>query len=116
MTNSLPTYTKENRGRVLILFLLFLLSLYELSSAGLPGMVVVCMIPILIAGVYYAFHNKMMAFWLIFILNYVIMGLNRYFALPLPVYAFTFLPQILLSMVCIIDSIRTQNKAKYPYT
>lgn len=114
MTNSLSTYTKENRGRVLILFLLFLLSLYELYSFGLPGMVVVCMIPILIAGAYYAFLYKMMMFWLIFILNYIIMGLNRYIALPLPVYAFTFLPQILLSMVCIIDSIRTQNKAKYP--
>ena len=112
MTNSLSTYTKENRGRVLILFLLFLLSLYELDSAGLPGMAIVCIIPMMIVGVYVAFRNEMILFWLLFFINYFIMGLNRYFALPLPITAFTILPQIILTMVCIID-IRKQNTAKY---
>jgi len=112
MTNSLSTYTKENRGRVLILFLLFLLSLYELDSAGLPGMAIVCIIPMMIVGVYFAFRNEMILFWLIFFINYFIMGLNRYFTLPLPITAFTILPQIILTMVCIID-IRKQNTAKY---
>lgn len=113
MTNNLSTYTKENRGRVLLLFLLFLLSLYELYSAGLPGMAVVCLIPLIIAGGYFAFQYKMALFWLIFLINYIIMGLNRYFILPLPITAFTIFPQIILTMVCILD-IREQNKAKYP--
>ena len=103
MTNNLSTYTKENRGRVLLLFLLFLLALYELYSAGLPGMAVVCLIPLIIAGGYFAFQYKMALFWLIFLINYIIMGLNRYFILPLPITAFTIFPQIILTMVCILD-------------
>lgn len=113
MTNSLSTYTKENRGRVLILFLLFLVALYELYSSGLSGMAVVCIIPLLIAGVYFAFQFKMMVFWFVFIIHFTIMGINRYYPLPFQITAFTILPQILLFMVCIFD-IREQNKARYP--
>ena len=112
MTNSLSTYAKDNRGRVILLFLLFLMALYEFYSVGLSGMAVVCMIPLLIAGIYFAFEHKMTLFWLIFIINYIIMGLNRYIELPLPITAVTILPQSILLMACIID-IRDKNKANY---
>lgn len=113
MTKSFSTYTKENRGRVLILFLLFLLALFELYSVGITGMAAVCMVPVLIAGIYFAFQFKMMVFWFIFFINFTIMGLNRYFTLPIQISALTILPQIVLFMVCIFD-IRENNKAKYP--
>ena len=99
-------------GRVFVLFLLFLLSLYEFYSMGIMGMALVCMIPVLIAGLYFAFQYKMIVFWYVFIMNYIVMGLTRYYEIPLPITALTFMPQILLLMVCIWD-IREFSDAKF---
>lgn len=99
-------------GRVIILFLLFLLSLYEFYSMGIMGMAIVCMIPLMIVGIYIAFNFKMVLFWYIFIINYIIMGVTRYYYISIPVTALTILPQFFLIFVCILD-IRWQRNAKY---
>lgn len=112
MTNNLSTYAKDNRGRVFVLFLLFLLSLYELYTAGIASMGIVCMIPIMIVGLCLSFQYKMAVFWFIFFINYTILGIGRYYSLPVPVTTVTILPQILLSMICIYD-IREKYNAKY---
>ena len=79
---------------------------------GIMGMALVCMIPVLIAGLYFSFQYKMAIFWYIFIMNYIVMGLTRYYSIPIPVTALTIMPQIFLIMVCIFD-IREQSNAKY---
>lgn len=112
MTNSFASYSRENGGRVIILFLLFCLAIYEFYSMGIVGLALICIIPILILGIYLTFKFKMQFFWTLFVLNYLIMGLYRYVSIPLPVTAFTIFPQILLLMACIID-IRYYNNAKY---
>ena len=112
MLKDYTTYAQRNGGRVLILFLLFLLSIYEFYTMGIVGMALICVIPLLIFGLYLIFKFKMPFFWCLFIFNYVIMGLYRYFSIPLPVTAFTIVPQILLLMTCIID-VREETNAKY---
>ena len=102
MIRELTKY-KENGGRVILLLLLFLLSLYQLYTMGIVGMALVCCIPLLILGLYFVFQYKMATFWAIFIINYLIMGLIRYYSLPIPVTALTIFPQILLLMVCLFD-------------
>lgn len=51
-------------------------------------------------------------FWATFIANYIIMGLYRYISIPIPVTAFTIIPQIIIIMICIID-IREIHNAKF---
>jgi hypothetical protein len=53
MNNKLTfsTYAKENGGRVLLLFLLFLLALYELCTAGISAFAVICLLPVLVIPV-----------------------------------------------------------------
>ena len=104
-------YTKENGGRVIVLLLLFLLSLYQLHSMGLVGMALVCSLPILFVGLLLVFQYKMASLWTIFIINYIVMGFTRYYPIPVPVTGLTLFPQILLLMVCIFD-IRYNKKTK----
>ena len=63
------TYAQENGGRVSLLFLLFLLALYEFITAGFPAFAFVCISPLLILGVIAAFHFRMFTFWGLIILN-----------------------------------------------
>ena len=45
MTKDYITYSRENGGRVLLLFLLFLLAIYEFSHAGYSAFAIVCIFP-----------------------------------------------------------------------
>lgn len=116
MNNSLSQrfadYKSQAGGRVLILFLLFLLALYEFYSMGITGYALVCMIPLSIVFIIFSFQHKMVVFWYIFIINYTIMGLTRYYAVSIPITVLTIIPQIFLLAVCIWD-IRDYPNAKY---
>ena len=96
----------------MLLFLLFFLALYEFYAMGITGMALICMIPVAIAGLYFAFQFKMAIFWFIFIINYIIMGVNRYYSIPIPLTTLTIMPQILLLTVCLFD-IRQKTNARY---
>ena len=103
MTRDFTKYTKENGGRVIVLLLLFIISLYQLHSMGLVGMALVCSLPILFVGLLLVFQYKMASLWTIFIINYIVMGFTRYYPIPVPVTGLTLFPQILLLMVCITN-------------
>ena len=92
-----------------MLFLLFLLALYEFYSMGITGMALVCIIPLLVVSVYVVFQYKMAVFWFIFAVNYIIMGVNRYYSIPVPITVLTIIPQILLLIVAIIDTRKDTN-------
>jgi O-Antigen ligase. len=72
MTNSFTTYTKENGGRVLILFLLFLLAIYEFIHDGYNTFVIICCAPIIILLIYSTFKWRLAGLWLLIIVNYFI--------------------------------------------
>ena len=96
----------------MLLFLLFFLALFEFYSMGILGMALICMIPVMILCVLFVFNYKISFFWIVFITNYLIMGLNRYYTIPLPLTTLTIMPQILLLIVCLLD-IRGKSDAKY---
>lgn len=112
ISNRLPDFKSLSGGRVILLFLLFFLALYEFYAMGISGMAIICMIPVMIAGLLFAFQFKMVIFWYIFIMNFIVMGLDRYGYVPVPITVLTVAPQFLLIMVCIWD-IREHNRARY---
>lgn len=95
---------QENRGRVLLLFLLFLLSIYQLVKSGVNGMALLCMLPVSILFIVAVFRWRMFTFWLLFIVNYTVMGLNRYNYMPLPSSIPNEMLSILLILIALIDS------------
>ena len=104
MTNTFKTYSRENGGRVLLLFLLFLLALYQLTHAGFSSFIVVCLIPGLILAIYCAFRWKMLAFWILFFINYFIQMKDISQNLPIPMSLPNEMLQIILLAIAIIDA------------
>ena len=103
--NRLSEYTGENGGRVLILFLLFLLSLYSFINSGINGMAMYLALPFSILFVYLAFSNRMFAFWLLFLINYFVMFLGKEQLWPsgIPSSLPNELLEIVLIAIAIID-------------
>ena len=103
--NRLSEYTGENGGRVLILFLLFLLSLYSFINSGINGMAMYLALPFSILFVYLAFSYKMFAFWLLFLINYFVMFLGKEQLWPsgIPSSLPNELLEIVLIAIAIID-------------
>jgi len=101
MANAFKTYTKENGGRVSLLFLLFLLAIYEFITAGFSAFAVVCLTPLLALFVLAAFHFRMFTFWVLIIINYFLQvkGLHLPFPMSLP----NELLEIILLSLAIID-------------
>ena len=69
-SNRISEYAGENGGRVLLLFLLFLLAIYEFADAGFNAFAIICLSPALILVVYFLFRWKMAAFWALIVINY----------------------------------------------
>ena len=101
--NRLSKYAGENGGRVLLLFLLFLLSIYSFINSGITGMATVAMSPLIIVFIYLAFKNRMFTFWMLFFVNYFLMFLNREGYLPIPVSLPNELLELVLIAIAIID-------------
>ena len=104
MTNSYITYSRENGGRVLLLFLLFLLALYQLTHAGFSSFAIVCLIPLLVVAIYCAFRWKMLTFWILIFVNYFIQMKDVSSRLPLPLSLPNEMLQITLLAIAIIDA------------
>ena len=101
MTNHVVAYSRENGGRVLILFLLFFLAMYQFVTAGLPALTIVCLIPLIIPAIYAAFRWQMFTFWTLIIINYFIQMKDVH--LPGPLSLYNELLELLLIGVALID-------------
>ena len=101
MATSISNYTCENRGRVLLLFLLFLLAIYELVTAGLPAFAVICILPIIVLFIYVAFAWRMTAFWALIIINYFLQ--MKDINLPVPMSLPNEMLELTLLAVALID-------------
>ena len=102
-SNRISEYTHENGGRVLLLFLLFLLSLYSFKNSGINGMAMVLAVPVSILAVYLAFSYRMFTFWLLFIINYFVMFLQKEGKMPVPASLPNELLELVLIAIAIID-------------
>ena len=106
MTRTFSSYAHENGGRVLLLFLLFFLALYQFYSSGFSSFTLICLSPVIVIATYIVFNNKMLAFWALFAINYLIqfLGMQRLMPSGIPTSLYNELLQILLLAVAIIDS------------
>ncbi len=103
MTKDYLSYSRENGGRVLLLFLLFLLSLYSLVNSGINGMAMYLTLPFSILFVYVAFSYRMFAFWALFLINYFVMFLSKEGKMPLPASLPNEMIELVLIAIAIID-------------
>lgn len=110
MTKDYFTYSRENGGRVLLLFLLFCLSIYQLVTTGLPAFAMVCLLPLIILFIYITFKWKMTAFWILIIINYFIQ--MHGVSIPGPKSLYNELLQIILLAIAIIDARQTPHFEK----
>lgn len=105
--NRFAEYSHENGGRVLLLFLLFLLSIYEFVTAGFSAYAIICFLPFLILFIYAAFTWKMFTFWILIFVNYLIQ--MKDVSLPIPMSIPNELLQIILLAIAIIDARQTPH-------
>lgn len=101
-SNQLSEYTHENGGKVLLLFLLFGLAIYEFLTAGLPVFTIICLLPFVVIFIYLAFSQRMFTFWALIFINYFVQ--MKGFPLPVPMSLPNEMLQILLLGIAIIDS------------
>lgn len=103
MTNSITTYSRENGGRVLLLFLLFLLAIYQFSTAGFNAFAIICLIPLFLFGAIAVFKWRMSAFWLLIFINYFIQWRESPY-LGIPISLPNEILQLLLLGIAIVDA------------
>ena len=105
MTNHVVAYSRENGGRVIILFLLFFLAIYQFITAGLPALAIVCLIPLIIPAIYAAFQWQMLTFWALIFVNYFIQFFGKLQMLPngIPMSLYNELLELSLIGIAIID-------------
>ena len=105
MTNqAIKLYVKEHGGRVSLLFLLFLLSIYQFVTAGFNAFAIVCLSPILAILTIVVFRYKMLVFWALISINYFIQWKNAPLPEGIPVSIYNEMLEIILIALAIIDA------------
>lgn len=105
MIKDYTTYAHDNGGRVAILFLLFLLAIYQFINAGFNGFAIICLIPLAIPIIYAAFRWQMITFWALIFINYFIQFFGKQQLLPngIPMSMYNEILEIILLAIVIID-------------
>ena len=98
MTNRFTISNQESGGRVLVLFLLFFLALYQFYSAGFNSFAIICLLPLLVPVIYVTFTWQMLVFWALFVINYFVQwfGKNQWLPGGIPTSMYNELLEILL--------------------
>ena len=97
------SYAKENGGRVSLLVLLFLLAIYEFITAGFGAFAIVCLLPILILIVIATFHYPMLSFWVLVVINYVVMWHSSPLPSGIPLSFYNEMLEIILIVLAILN-------------
>lgn len=103
-SNRISEYAHENGGRVLLLFLLFLLAIYEFLHSGFSVFAVICISPLLIAAIYYLFTWRMTAFWTLIVINFFLqMKDSPTHSIPIPMSLWDELLELTLIAIALVD-------------
>jgi len=105
MIKAFRTYTRESGGRVALLFLLFLLALYNFATLGISGFAIICLIPFIVVGIYIAFKWPYLVFWSLILVNYnlQLFAFNQWLPPGLPLSLYNELFEIALVAIALID-------------
>lgn len=106
-SNRLIEYTHDNGGRVLLLFLLFALAIFEFINAGFNAFAIICLSPLAILFCYVAFRWRMTVFWTLIVVNWFIM--NRNLNTPFPKSLADELLELTLIAIAILDIRKESN-------
>ena len=101
-SNRISEYTHENGGRVLLLFLLFSLAIYQLLTSGLSSFAIICFIPVIVISIYATLKWRMFSFWTLITINYFIQ--MKDISLPVPMSLPNEMLEMLLLGLAIIDT------------
>lgn len=93
------SYVQNNGGRVLLLFLLFLLAIYEFATAGFSAFAIVCIIPVIALGIILTFRFRLFVFWTLFIVNYLVQMKDIHLPVPMSI------PNEMLEIVLLVMAI-----------
>ena len=102
-SNRISEYAGKNGGRVLLLFLLFLLALFEFSNAGFNAFAIICISPAIVLAIYFIFKWKMAVFWALLIVNYFVQMKNSPLPSGIPMSLWDEMLELLLIAIAIID-------------
>lgn len=97
------TASEFGGGRIAILILLFLLSLYQFYTAGFGAFATICMLPVMVLAVILAFKNRMLVFWLLIIINFILQWKDSPLPSSIPTSLYNEALEILLILMIIID-------------
>ena len=105
MTEAFRTYTHEHGGRVIVLFLLFLLAIYNLIFSGFNSFAIVCAIPIILVFMYIAFKWPYIVFWGLIFTNYFLpfFNFNEWLPSGVPLSSYNELFEVALIAIALID-------------
>lgn len=105
MASTLKTYTHEHGGRVLLLFLLFLLAIYNFVTSGFNSFAIVCALPLIIIFVYVAFKWPYLVFWSLILVNYILhlFHFNDWLPSGIPLSLYDEFFEIALIAIALID-------------
>src|SRR5574344_1499496 len=102
LTDHIPSLKETGGGRIILLFLLFLVSIYTLITSGMVSWGVMMMMPlIIIAGIIFLKKRDYIFFLLLFT-NFYVMDLNREGFIPFPPSLLNELLEILLIYMALI--------------
>ena len=108
-SNRLTEYTHENGGRVLLLFLLFALAIFEFINAGFQLFAIICLSPLLVIVVCLLFRWRMSAFWALFVINYFLQMHGSPMPSGIPLSLWNEMIEIILIAIAIIDARQTPH-------
>ena len=103
-SNRISEYTHVNGGRVLLLFLLFLLAIYEFLHSGFSTFAIICVSPFFIFSVYALFRWRMAIFWLLIVVNYFLQMKDSPIPSGIPMSLWNEMFELLLIGIAILDS------------
>lgn len=103
-SNRISEYAHENGGRVILLFLLFSLAIYEFIQSGFSTFAIICISPLLIIAIYALFSWRRSAFWALIIVNFFVqMKDSPTHYIPIPMSLWDEMLELLLIAIAIID-------------
>ena len=102
------SYASEHGGRVVVLFLLFLLALWQFYSAGFSAFATICFLPILCFLIVGTFSHKFFLFGVLIAANYLVQWHSMPLPQGIPMSLYNEMLEILLIFLAIIDIKKTQ--------
>ena len=96
-------FTGENGGRVLLLLLLFSLAIISFINSGFSSFAIICAIPIILLFTIVVFKYRMLAFWILICINYILQWKDSPLPSGIPMSLYNEMLEIILISLAIID-------------